>query len=77
MKVVVLLSKTFFKYTDKNGDEVKAVAFNEEQKPAFSDHKKAFLRILNKDYTFKINEDGKKLIAVKVYCYLTKIGFWD
>ncbi|MDR2009935.1 MAG: hypothetical protein LBQ22_05590 [Bacteroidales bacterium] len=66
-----------FKYTNKDGEEVKAVAFNDEQKPAFSDHRKAFLRLLNEDYTFKTNEEGKKIIAVKSYSDLTKIGYWD
>jgi hypothetical protein len=66
-----------FKYTDKDGKEVKAVALNDEQKPAFSDYRKALLLILNEDYTFKTNEDGKKIIAVKDYSCLTQIGFWD
>ena len=66
-----------FKYTDKRGDEVKGVAFYDDQKPAFSDHKKVLLRLLNEDNTFKTNEEGKKLIALKNYSDLTVVGFWD
>jgi hypothetical protein len=66
-----------FKYTDKDGKEVKAVAFNDEQTPAFSDYGKVLLYILNEDYTLKTNEEGKQIIAVKGFSCLTKIGFWD
>jgi hypothetical protein len=66
-----------FKYTNKAGEEVKGVAFNEDQKPAFKDHKKALLRLLNEDYTFKTDEEGKKIIALKDFSCLTRVGFWD
>jgi hypothetical protein len=68
---------TIFKYTDKEGKEVKAVAFNDEQTPAFSDYGKVFLHVLNEDYAFKTNKEGKKIIAVKDASCLTQIGFWD
>lgn len=66
-----------FKYKDKNGEVVKAVALNEEQNSRFSDYGKVFLRILDDDYNFKKTEDGKKLIAVKNGNELIQIGFWD
>ena len=61
-----------FKYKSKNGEMVKAVAFNKEQ-----DHGKVFLRILNDDCTFKKTEDGKDIIAVKNGEELVQTGFWD
>ena len=54
-----------FRYVDKNGVTVKAVALNNEQHSQFSDYGKVFLRILNDDYTFKKTEEGKGVIAVK------------
>ena len=66
-----------FKYIDKNGNEVKGVALNEKQDPRFHIVSKALLNLLNEDYTFKTNEEGKKIMALKSYSDLTKIGFWD
>ena len=60
-----------FKYKSKNGEMVKAVAFNKEQDSCFSDHGKVFLRILNDDCTFKKTEDGKDIIAAVSYTHLT------
>ena len=61
----------------KNGEMVKAVAFNKEQDSCFLDHGKVFLRILNDDCTFKKTEDGKDIIAVKNGEELVQTGFWD
>jgi hypothetical protein len=66
-----------FKYTDKNGEEKKGVAFHDEQKTFFPGQRKVFLRILNKDFTFKKNEDGNMVVALKSYSELTQIGYWD
>jgi hypothetical protein len=66
-----------FKYKSKNGEMVKAVAFNKEQDSCFSDHGKVFLRILDDDYNFKKTEEGKGIIAVKNGDELIQIGFWD
>lgn len=66
-----------FKYKSKNGEMVKAVAFNKEQDSCFSDHGKVFLRILNDDFTFKKTEDGKDIISVKNGDELIQTGFWD
>lgn len=49
-----------FKYVDKNGVTVKAVALNDEQHSQFSDYGKVFLRILD-DYNFKKTEKVKAL----------------
>ena len=61
-----------FKYIDRNGDVVKAVALHSDQKPEFSNYRKVFLRILNDDDTFK-----KNIIAVKNGSDLIQVGFWD
>lgn len=66
-----------FKYKDKDGGVVKAVALNDEQNLAFLDYGKVFLRILDDDYNFKKTEDGKGIIAVKNGNELIQIGFWD
>ena len=66
-----------YRYVDKNGVTVKAVALNNEQHSQFSDYGKVFLRILNDDYTFKKTEEGKGVIAVKNGDELIQIGFWD
>lgn len=65
-----------FKYKDKNGEVVKAVALNDEQHSQFYNHGKIFLRILDDDYNFKKTEDGKRIIAVKNGNELIQIGFW-
>ena len=66
-----------FRYVEKIGVTVKAVALNNEQHSQFSDYGKVFLRILNDDYTFKKTEEGKGVIAVKNGDELIQIGFWD
>lgn len=66
-----------YKYVDKDGQTVRAVALNNEQHSQFSDYGKVFLRILDDDYDFKKTEDGKRIIAVKNYSDLKRIGFWD
>lgn len=66
-----------YKYVDKDGQTVKAVALSDEQESCFSDFGKAFLRILDDDYDFKKTEEGKGIIAVKNYSDLKRIGFWD
>jgi hypothetical protein len=66
-----------FKYKTKEGTEQKAVAVHSEQTPAYSNFRKAFLRLLNDDFTEKTNEKGKKIVAVKHYNELIQIGFMD
>lgn len=66
-----------YKYEDKEGKEQKGVAFHEEQTEAYTKYNKVFLRLLNDDYDFKINNEGKKLISVKDINLLTQVGFWD
>ena len=66
-----------FKYKDKDGVTVKAVALNDEQHSQFSAYGKVFLRVLDDDYNFKKTEDGKWIIAVKNGNELIQIGFWD
>jgi hypothetical protein len=68
---------TIFKYTDKEGKEQKAVAFQSEQISAYFNSRKVFLRLLNDDFTEKTNEERKKIVAVKHYNELVQIGFWD
>ena len=63
-----------YKYIDKEGKMVKAVALNDEQYSQFSDHGKAFLRVLNDDYDFKKTGEGKNIIAVKNHSDLIRIG---
>lgn len=77
LKTIKMSKGVIFKYVDKNGVTVKAVALNDEQHSQFSDHGKVFLRILNDDYTFKKTEEGKGIIAVKNGDELIQIGFWD
>lgn len=66
-----------FKYIDRNGDVVKAVALHSDQKPEFSNYRKVFLRILNDDDTFKKTKEGKNIIAVKNGSDLIQVGFLD
>lgn len=66
-----------FKYKNKDGEIVKAVALNDEQESCYSDHGKMFLRILDDDYNFKKAEDGRGFFAVKNGNELMQIGFWD
>ena len=66
-----------FKYVDKNGVTVNAVALNDEQHSQFYNYGKMFLRILDDDYNFKKTEEGKGIIAVKNGDELIQIGFWD
>ena len=66
-----------FKYMDKNGVTVKAVALNDEQDSQFSDYGKVFLRLLDDDYSFKKTREGKGIIAVKNGDELIQIGFWE
>lgn len=66
-----------FKYMDKNGVTVKAVALNDEQDSQFSDYGKVFLRLLDDDYSFKKTREGKGIIAVKNGNELIQIGFWE
>lgn len=66
-----------FKYVDKNGVMVKAVALSDEQHSHFSNYGKVFLRILDDDYNFKKMEDGKGIVAVKNGDELIQIGFWN
>lgn len=66
-----------FKYMDKNGVTVKAVALNDEQDSQFSDYGKMFLRLLDDDYSFKKTREGKGIIAVKNGDELIQIGFWE
>ena len=66
-----------FKYMDKNGVTVKAVALNDEQDSQFSDYGKVFLRLLDDDYSFKKTREGKGSIAVKNGDELIQIGFWE
>lgn len=66
-----------FKYVDKNGVTVKAVALNDEQHSQFFDHGKVFLRVLDDNYSFKKTDEGKGIIAVKNGDELIQIGFWD
>lgn len=66
-----------FKYVNKAGETIKAVALNEDQSPAYSDFRKVFLRILNDDFTFKTTDEGKRIVAVKNGDELVPIGFWD
>lgn len=54
-----------FKYIDRNGDVVKAVALHSDQKPEFSNYRKVFLRILNDDDTSKENRDWEKELEEK------------
>lgn len=66
-----------FKYTDRNGNVVKAVALYSDQKSEFSNYRKVFLRILNDDDTFKKTKEGKNIIAVKNGSDLIQVGFLD
>lgn len=66
-----------YKYTDKEGETVRAVALNDEQHSQFSDYGKVFLRVLNDDYDFKKTGEGKNIIAVKNQSNLIRIGYWD
>lgn len=66
-----------FKYKDKNGVTVKAVALNDEQHSQFYDHGKVLLRILDDNFNFKKTEEGKGIIVVKNGDELIQIGFWD
>lgn len=66
-----------YKYIDKKGETVRAVALNDEQHSQFSDYGKVFLRVLNDDYDFKKNGEGKNIIAVKNHLDLVRIGYFD
>ena len=66
-----------FKYMDKNGVTVKAVALNDEQDSQFSDYGKVFLRLLDDDYSFKKTREGIGIIAVKNGDEVIQIGFWE
>lgn len=66
-----------YKYIDKEGETVRAVALNDEQYSQFSDYGKVFLRVLNDVYDFKKTREGKNIIAVKNQSDLIRIGHWD
>ena len=63
-----------FKYMNKNGKIVKAVALHDDQKTCYSSYGKVFLRILNDDYTLSA---GRNIIAIKNSSELTRVGYWN
>lgn len=66
-----------YKYINKEGETVRAVALYDEQKSCYSDCGKVFLRVLNNDYDFKKTEEGKNIVTVKNHSDLIRIGHWD
>lgn len=64
-----------FEYETPDGTQ-KAIAYHDEQKPEFANYKKVFLRLINDDFTSKM-ENGKRLISLKSETLLKIIGYID
>jgi hypothetical protein len=66
-----------YQWTDKNGNIQIGIAYHIEQKPAFSNYKKVFLRMVDPLFQPLLDANGKKLIALKHITELTMIGCID
>ena len=64
-------------YTTKKGTTQKAKALHIEQSPAYKNHDKLLLRLLNDDLTEKLNKRGQKMVAVKNVSEVAQVGFVD
>ena len=73
----MIMKGKIFKYTDKDGNDVKAVGFYEDQNPDLVRSKKVALRILDNDLNLKKTEAGEDIKIIKDYSLLTRIGFWS
>jgi len=66
----------FVQYQNKDGDTQKAMAHYEDQKQEYAQVDKVYLRLINEDFSPKMN-DGKKVIALKQRTDLKVIGYFD
>jgi len=66
-----------YQWTDKNDNIQIGIAYHTEQKPAFSNHKKVFLRMVDPLFKPLLDPNGKKLIALKHITEITMIGCID
>ena len=70
-------SGKLYQYTTKQGFVQNAKAFYAEQTPAFKNHNKVFLRLVNEDFSDKLDGQDRKIIGVKHISEVTLIGFFD
>lgn len=59
----------------KDGVEHKAIAYQDEQHAEFG--ARYYIRHINNDHTFKLDEDGKKICGLKAMNECTIIGYVD
>ena len=74
-----MASGKLWQYTNKKGEIQKGVAFHDDQTPAFTNHGKVFLRLINDDDDLSdmVDKNGKRFISLKNQTELTLIGFVD
>ena len=61
------------KYHTEDGWQKGKVLYG-DQVPAYSRHDKVFIRLINDDYSDKLDENGKKVITLKHQSEVTTIG---
>lgn len=64
-------------YINKDGSRQRAIAIHNEQSNAYSDFGRAFLRLIDANGNYTLDENGKKVIAIKYWSHLIRIGFID
>lgn len=68
---------SYVKYTDKAGKVQRGIAYNDEQSPEFKNVNRVFIRLIDDNFQPKLDENGKKIIALKFSSEITVCGFVD
>lgn len=71
------MSSYLYQYINKDGNVQKAQAIPEDQKPGIKNYSRILLRLMNDDFSPKLDESGKQLITLKHLAEVTVIGFID
>jgi hypothetical protein len=64
-------------YIDIDGNLQKGIVRYADQHPSFEKINKVLIRLLNDDLSLKVDQDQKKLVALKNKDLLTHIGFCE
>lgn len=51
-------------YINKEGEQQKSIAFDEDQRPSFYEFNRIFVKLINDDFSPKLDENGKRLCAL-------------
>lgn len=64
-------------FKNSKGELRKGIALHKEQRAAFANHGKSFIRLVNDDFEPLLDDNGKKLVSVKNSDECIIIGYID